>query len=305
MAVYRVEKTKNYTVMANHHLQNKAVTLKAKGLLSMMLSLPDAWDYSTRGLAAICKEGVDSIGAALKELEQAGYIVRNRLRDEKGRITDTEYVIYETPVHAPHPAIPDTDYPNTEKPDMDNPDTEVPDMALPDTEKPAQSNTDRSNMYSKSPNKSNTDAANPYPSNPYPSIPHSIPEYTGTARMRALVRLNVGYDCIATPYNRERLDEIVEIMVETLCSSGTSIRIGGKSYPVSLVKERLLRINSLHIEYIFTCLDKSSRQIHNIKQYLLATLFNATATKSNYYDAQVRHDQQEQEDWLDAIMDME
>ena len=69
MAVFRVAKTNDYTVMSNHHLRNKALTLKAKGLLTMMLSLPDEWNYTTRGLAAICKEGVDSIGAALKELE--------------------------------------------------------------------------------------------------------------------------------------------------------------------------------------------------------------------------------------------
>ena len=83
MAVFRVAKTNDYTVMSNHHLRNKALTLKAKGLLTMMLSLPDEWNYTTRGLAAICKEGVDSIGAALKELEKEGYIVRNRIRDSR------------------------------------------------------------------------------------------------------------------------------------------------------------------------------------------------------------------------------
>ena len=74
MAVFRIEKTRDYTVMANHHLKNRTLTLKAKGLLSVMLSLPEEWNYTTRGLAAICREGVDSIGAALRELEDAGYI---------------------------------------------------------------------------------------------------------------------------------------------------------------------------------------------------------------------------------------
>lgn len=104
MAVFRIEKTRNYTVMSNHHLRNAGLSLKSKGLLSMMLSLPEDWNYTTRGLAKICKEGTDSIGSALKELEHAGYIVRNRLRDSKGKIVDVEYVIYETP----HP--PDTDH---------------------------------------------------------------------------------------------------------------------------------------------------------------------------------------------------
>ena len=101
MAVFRIEKTRDYTVMSNHHLKDRTLTLKSKGLLSMMLSLPDEWNYTTRGLAAICREGVDSIGAALKELETHGYIRRTQLRDEKGKITDTEYVIYEMPQREP------------------------------------------------------------------------------------------------------------------------------------------------------------------------------------------------------------
>ena len=102
MAVFRVEKNHNYTVMSNYHLRDTLLTLKAIGLLSKMLSLTDEWDYTTRGLAAICKEGVDAIGAALKELESHGYLVRRQLRDSKGRITDTEYTIYESP-HTPPP----------------------------------------------------------------------------------------------------------------------------------------------------------------------------------------------------------
>ena len=95
MAVFRIERTRDYTVMSNHHLRNGKLSLKAKGLLSMMLSLPEDWNYTTRGLAAICKEGVDAIGGALRELETAGYIVRHQLRDRQGRISDTEYVIYD------------------------------------------------------------------------------------------------------------------------------------------------------------------------------------------------------------------
>ena len=98
MAVFRIERTRDYTVMSNHHLKDTALSLKAKGLLSMMLSLPDEWNYTTRGLAAICKEGVDAIGGALRELEKAGYIVRRQLRGPGGRISDTEYTIYEKPL---------------------------------------------------------------------------------------------------------------------------------------------------------------------------------------------------------------
>ena len=136
MAVFRIERTKDYTVMSNHHLRNHELSLKAKGLLSMMLSLPDDWNYTTRGLAKICKEGVDAIGSALRELETAGYIVRNQLRDQQGRISDTEYVIYEKP----QPRQPETPRPDTAVPDTASPDTENPYLDKPDTEKPAELN---------------------------------------------------------------------------------------------------------------------------------------------------------------------
>ena len=117
MAVFRIERTRDYTVMSNHHLRDKALSLKSKGLLSMMLSLPEDWNYTTAALAKICKEGVDAIGGALRELESAGYIVRHQMRDRQGRISDTEYVIYEQP----QPKAPDTPQPDTASPDTENP----------------------------------------------------------------------------------------------------------------------------------------------------------------------------------------
>lgn len=126
MAVFRINKTRDYTVMSNYHLKDTRLSLKSKGLLSMMLSLPEEWNYTTRGLAAICKEGVDSIGTALKELECSGYIQRNRVRDEKGKITDTEYIIFEKPQEKPDAELQDTAKPYTENPYMDKPDAETP-----------------------------------------------------------------------------------------------------------------------------------------------------------------------------------
>ena len=149
MAVFRIERTRDYTVMSNHHLRNGKLSLKAKGLLSMMLSLPEDWNYTTRGLAATCKEGVDAIGGALRELETAGYIVRHQLRDRQGRISDTEYVIYEQP----QPKNPDTPQPDTVSPDTGN-----PDMEKPDTEKPAELNIEKSNTQKSIMDGSSTDS---------------------------------------------------------------------------------------------------------------------------------------------------
>lgn len=172
MAIFRVAKTRDYTVMSNYHLRDKNLTLKAKGLLSLILSLPEDWNYTTRGLAAICKEGVDSIGAALRELESAGYLTRHRLRDRSGRISDTEYVVYESPrteteadmpdAYSPDKASQDTDEPDTaspctENPYMVSPDTTTPRTDAPDTENPAQLNTQVSNTYEPNTQKSNPD----------------------------------------------------------------------------------------------------------------------------------------------------
>ena len=162
MAVFRVEKNRNYTVMSNVHLKDRGISLKAKGLLSVILSLPEDWNYTTRGLAAICKEGVDSIGAALRELESAGYLARHRLRDKSGRISDTEYVVYESPHKETEADMPDADAPDTASPCTENsymvsPDTATPRTDAPDTENPAQLNTQVSNTYESNTQKSNPD----------------------------------------------------------------------------------------------------------------------------------------------------
>ncbi|MCI6811326.1 MAG: helix-turn-helix domain-containing protein, partial [Lachnospiraceae bacterium] len=120
MAVFRVERNTGYTVMSNHHLRNKELTLKAKGLLSQMLSLPEDWDYTLAGLSHINREKIDAIREAVKELEKAGYIVRSRERDEKGRLRGADYVIYEQP-QPPTSDLPTLDNPTLEKPTLENP----------------------------------------------------------------------------------------------------------------------------------------------------------------------------------------
>lgn len=303
MAIFRVHKTRDYTVMSNHHLKDKGLTLKAKGLLSLILSLPDDWNYTTRGLAAICREGVDSISGALKELEQAGYIVRQRLRDDKGRITDTEYMIYETPEKAPDAEEPDPTQPYPENPDMENPHPSEAYPVMPGTEMPAQSKTYQVTTNSSKTKKSTALRTNP--SNPNPSKGGKTSEAlcaltaVDVVKWRKIVRRNVGYDDLATSTNREQLDNMVEIIVETLCSGESHIAVAGGSYPAPLVKQRLLTLNSLHIQYALECLQKNTSRIRNIKRYLLTTLFNAPATMGSYYDAAVRHDQGKVGRWCD------
>ena len=286
MAVFRIERTRDYTVMSNHHLRNEKLSLKAKGLLSMMLSLPDDWNYTTRGLAKICKEGVDAIGGALRELETAGYIVRHQLRDRQGRISDTEYVIYEQP----QPKASDTPQPDTASPDTEN-----PYLADPDTEKPAELNIEKSNTQKSITHGSSTDSI---PSREPAAV--RPPERKGRDAMslaemknyRDLILENIEYDLLCQRFAtyREDLDEIVELMVETVCAKRKTTRIAGSDFPHEVVRSRFLKLDSSHIEFVMDCLKKNTTEIRNMKQYLLTVLFNAPTTISNHYTSQVNHD---------------
>ena len=199
MAVYRVERTRDYTVMCNYHLKDKALSLKAKGLMSMMLSMPEEWNYSTRGLAAICKEGVEAVGNALKELEKAGYMVRRQLRGENGRITDTEYIIYEKPQE---PSAPERDTvsqdaaaPDTVTPDTDAPYTENPDMVEPDADNRPELNIKKSRIKKSNTLGSNTHSILP----PSPPVPASAPAAEGKNEVsvkRAEIREQIEYGLI-------------------------------------------------------------------------------------------------------------
>ena len=278
MAVFRIERTRDYTVMSNHHLRDKALSLKSKGLLSMMLSLPEDWNYTTRGLAKICKEGVDAIGGALRELEAAGYIVRHQMRDRQGRISDTEYVIYEQP-----------------QPDTASPDTENPYLDSPDTEKPAELNIEKSKTQKSNTQGSSTDSI------PFRETAAARPpERKGRDAMsveemqsyRDLVLENIEYDHLCREFAtyREDLDEIVELIVETVCARRKTTRIAGADFPHEVVRSRFLKLDSSHIEFVMECLHNNTTEVRNMKQYLLTVLFNAPTTISNHYTAQVNHD---------------
>ena len=284
MAVFRVEKTKDYTVMANHHLKDRTLTLKAKGLLSLMLSLPEDWDYTTRGLASICREGVDAIGKALRELENAGYMERRQLRGKNGRITDTEYTIYEKPHKAPHTTFPDPGLPETEKPYLDKPDT-----GRPDTEKPAQLNTKRTNIP-KGPSTKEENPYQSYPSSPKPEAGIPTDSMDAMEAYREIIKENISYDVLRQRCDPKRLDEIVGIILDTLCSRKKAIRIAGENFPAGAVRSRFLKLDDSHIEYVLDCLDKNTTDIRNIRSYILTALYQAPTTISSYYAARVNHD---------------
>ena len=261
MAVFRVERNTGYTVMSNHHLRNKELTLKAKGLLSQMLSLPEDWDYTLAGLSHINREKIDAIREAVKELEKAGYIVRSRERDEKGRLRGADYVIYE------QPQPPTSDLPTLENPTLDNPTLEKPTQEKPTLENPTQLNKDISSKEQSITDLSSTHSIPFHSLNPLPYEQDEAaapPERKRTEAKtnsaieiyREIIKENIDYDILIQDpkMDKDRLDEIVEIMLETVCTARKTIRIAGDDYPAELVKSKFMKLNSSHVEFVLDCM---------------------------------------------------
>ena len=285
MAVFRIEKTRDYTVMSNHHLRDMSLSLKAKGLLSLMLSLPENWDYTMKGLARICKDGIDSISGGIRELEEHGYLIRERVRGANGQLGSIEYTILEQPKE-PTPA--------QEKPIRENPVQVNPTLVTPVQEEPAQLNKEESSNYPSRTDLSSTELSNPIRSNP----PTPVGARMGTDGMgarevyREIVLDNIEYEYLVQDdhIDREQLDEIAELIVDTVCSARKTIRIAGDDYPAEVVKSRFMKLDSSHVRYVMDCMRDNTTYVRNIKKYLLAALYNAPSTISNYYSSLVQHD---------------
>ena len=311
MRKYTIKKEKDFVQIPNSILTNPDISLKAKGILALMLSLPDNWKFSIEGIASKCKESKECIGSAIKELESAGYIKRTMMHGDDGKITGMEYEIFEEPYSVtegeehneekpredkPCSANPSTEKPlmeelSEEKPLMDKPSTENPSMDLPMKGKPSEENPWGNNtIINKKEN--NNILFNNIQSNPISSknkISFNMSEIELT---KFTVEENIDYDILIErfPNRKAMIDEIVGLIVEVLCSKREVITIASDTHPIEQVKERFKDINSGHIEYILECLDKTTTDIRNIKQYLLSVIFNAPQTMDNYYTAVVKHD---------------
>ena len=286
MAVFRIEKTRDYTVMSNYHLRDMSLSLKAKGLLSLMLSLPENWDYTMKGLARICKDGIDSISGGIRELEAHGYLIRSRVRSANGQLGSIEYTILEQP-KAPSPT--------QEKPIRENPVQANPMLDAPIQENPAQLNKEESSNYP-----SKTDLSITQGSSPIPSSPPTPREKSGIGQdrmreresYREIILENIDYDILTQDekLDRDRLDELVELMVDTVCSNREMIRVAGDDYPAEVVRSRFLKLNASHIKYVLDRMRENTTYVRNIKKYLLAALYNAPVTMDSYYTSLVSHD---------------
>lgn len=295
MAVFRVERTKGFTVMSNYHLNDKTISLKSKGLLSQMLSLPESWDFTLRGLACINKESLDAIRTAVLELEEHGYITRRQRRGENGKLAKIEYTIYEQPQQmqslSPRLENPNTvSQPRLDKPCLENPNTVNPNTVLPNTGSPTQLNT-KEIITEKSITEPETIHQSIRPtSSESVTIDDKIDRIDMVKAYREIIKENIEYEHLVKQYGYERMDELVELMLETVLAQRSYIRIAGDDYPREVVKSRFLKVNSSHVEYVFGCLDNNTTKVRNIKAYLLSALYNAPATMDSYYRAEVNHD---------------
>ena len=303
MAVFRVERNTGYTVMSNHHLRNKELSLKAKGLLSQILSLPEDWDYTLAGLSYINREKIDAIRTAIWELEKAGYITRRQGRDEKGKMTAIEYTIYEQP-QPPQLENPILENPILENPTPGKPILENPIPGNPTLENPMQLNKDIQRTDLPKKEKRNTDLSSTHsiPIHSLNPLPYgdtaAAPERKRTERNDAyrmyeeIIKDNISYDILLQDNHLEadRINEIVDLILETVCTKRSTIRVAGDDYPAELVKSKFMKLDSEHIRFVLDCMWENTTKIRNIKQYLKAALFNAPSTIGNYYTSLVSHD---------------
>ena len=334
MAVFRIERTRNYTVMSNRHLRDMSLSLRAKGLLSQMLSLPEDWDYTLAGLARINAEGKDAIRAAIRELEGAGYIVRRRARDARGCLRGTEYVIFEQPQPCDESAEDNNNAEeNTEddtqetataaadgvffspSPTLAEPALEEPTLEKPTLEKPTLGNPTQLNKDSTKYGENKILTSRSIDSILFPSLPPQAAEKAETCpreakgretrrerkatvcvqeldAWREVIREQIDYDNLLKdrPFDAGQVDELVELVVETVCSRKETLRVRGESLPQAVVKSRLLKLDGGHIRFVLDCLRENTTKVRNIRQYLLATLYNAPFTVESHYAAQVSHD---------------
>ncbi len=296
--VFGVEKPADYTVMSNCHLKDRRLSYKAKGLMSEMLSLPPDWDYTLSGLAVIAKDGVDSVRTAVRELEKYGYLVRFQKRDQRGRMSANEYIVYENPDQNPNYA------PANEKPEilpMDSKGKSAKNASVkssvPLAENPTTAtynilNTHQSNhSINRAFAREDEDRMDMINANSEMDMQEERDYY------RDVIRANISYDFFyENRYSTKlkidmcRINEIVEIMVDVVCSKRKTIRVNGEDLPKETVKKRFLELDDTHIEYVMTALDRSKSEVRNIRAYLITALYNAPMTMDSYYDAWVQHD---------------
>ena len=295
MPVFRVDKSRDFTVVANCVFKDRSLSAKAKGILVEMLSLPESWDYTLKGLTSLFSDGIDSIRQGINELEKHGYIVRERKRDSRGRLGGMEYVIYETP-HKPVENSIDSAYPKSQDPTTENPTQDSSAEEMPTVYKEI-------NKYNK--NKSMTFEINKNSFLPEVSEdleecapvenpdcrPVGRKEISDTSRAREEIKRQIEYDVMVQRCQPSQLDELVEIMLEVRMNLSPTTRFSrDEVYPTVYVQDRYSRLNAEHIEQVLDGIRENTSKVMHTKAYLMKCLFNAPETLESKVIMDVNHD---------------
>ena len=323
--VFRVEKNKNYTTISNHHLQDRNLSLKAKGLLTLILSLPPDWDMTLKGLVSLSGDGVDSVRSGIQELEKAGYLRRSRSRNNLGQLLCTEYTIYEHAVTenvASETEIDDnlniiySEESHVGKSNVDkNSHIGKSDVDKNTTEKIENSQIGFSNIGKPYIGKSNTikylnnKDTNNINNHPYQSTyssklcrepkENSIDEmekaqtlYEERKAYEEIIKQNIAYDLLSEQKetSRDFLDLCVKVMVDAVTSNKPYIKIKGQDIPKEAVKSVLLKLDDENISYVNMCLSESKTAIKNMQSYILTALYCSQHGGDTYFNQLVKHD---------------
>lgn len=318
MGVLKKNIKNNFTIVSNTILTDKNLDIKLRGLLITMLSLPPNWDFSIIGLQKILPDGRASIASALKKLEQFGYLVRTKVRDNKGKIVDVDYTIYDEPHiisvvdsqenDTSSEIIIDNISLSQEKIEHDflTPETYSPKTVYPEAEnlhldKPHMDNPDAGNQPQLNTNKYNTNKLRTKELNINQSINHKQKDglvnreynYNNPLQVyytyREIIKKNIDYDSLMQSYAQDIniLNEIVELITEIVSSNRKSYKISGTEYLGEIVKSRMLKLEYRHVEYVLISLSKTFVEIKNIKAYLISTLFNSYTSCESYLQVKV------------------
>lgn len=327
--VFRVQKNANYTTMSNYHLKDKRLSYKAKGLLSVILSLPEGWDYSLKGLACISDDGVDGVRGGIRELEKFGYITRSvQTRNKRGQLSANEYLVYENPEQNPNFIA--------EKETSDENGITEPNLTA--LENPTRLSSDANENIStalENPTRSSehretvsTALDFPITGNPITAKPSTVNPTTGSllnnkiltnqvlnnqsihqsnedridrtdysqdkqdfsfSELKEKILENIEYDCF--PENEKvRVSELVNLMVDVISARSGTIRVNGADMPKSAVEKRFLSLEHEHIDYVLDAMKRSAPDVRNIRAYLITALYNAPVTMDSYWSAMADRD---------------
>lgn len=284
MAILKNKTQGNYTIVSNGILKNQSLSLKDRGLIITLLSLPDNWAFTINGLSKIIPDGKDSIKNSLKHLEELGYVSKTQSRGEFGKYGNIVIEVHETPI------LPIVENPLTEKPSTENPLTEKPLTGKPVPENLSQYNNNKYNT-----NKSIIhQSINPSINNQNVDGLVDMDESENYIYLKNLIKKNIEYDILSDQFkdltDKDILDQIVDLITEICSFAKKDILINGNHIPSALVKTKFLKLDSSNIQYVMEELKKGTSKIKNPHSYLISMLYNAQNTQNVHYQSAVNSD---------------